>query len=99
VSTIDQREWRVARLVEARCVGAIGCGSSTRLVRERERERDNGKVVLMGGEGRRQSIRIEPATEGNVGGRHTSLGAAYKQGGEIGRFWVRWGMAEVVLLL
>jgi hypothetical protein len=31
------------------------------------RERENDMNVLMGGEGRRQSIRIESATEGNVG--------------------------------
>jgi hypothetical protein len=31
------------------------------------RERENDRNVLMGGEGRRQSIRIESATEGNVG--------------------------------
>jgi hypothetical protein len=31
-------------------------------------------------------VRIEPATEGDVSGWHTSSGAAYRRGGEIGHF-------------
>jgi hypothetical protein len=60
-------------------------------------ERDIGGDVLTGGEGSRQGIRIEPATERNVDVWHTLLGAAYMRGGgEIGRFWVLWEMAEAV---
>jgi hypothetical protein len=47
-----------------------------------ERERDNGRVVLTGSEGRRRDIRIEPTTEGNVGERCISSKAAYMRGGE-----------------
>jgi hypothetical protein len=46
---------------------------------ERERERENNRVVLTCNEGR----------------QCTSSGAACRRGGgEIGRFWVWWGMAE-----
>jgi hypothetical protein len=73
--------------------GALGCGSSMWLVCVcvcvRERERDSDGAVLMGGEGRWRGVRIELTMVGDVGGRCTSLGAVYRRGGEIGRFWVR----------
>jgi hypothetical protein len=51
----------------------------------RERERDNDGAMLTGSEERRRGVRIEPTTEGNVGGRHTSTGVSYMRGGgEIG---------------
>jgi hypothetical protein len=78
----------VTQLIRTRCARALGHDSSTRLVRERERENDG--PVLMDGEGRQRGVRIEPAMERNVGGRCTSSRAAYSLGGwEIGRFWVR----------
>jgi hypothetical protein len=44
-------KWRVVQLVRARRVGALGCGSLMRLVRERERERTMGLCswVVKGG--------------------------------------------------
>jgi hypothetical protein len=94
---MDQRKWN---LIGVQHVGALGPGSSTWLIRERERERDNSGVMLMSGEGKRRSIRIESVMDEDVGGQHTLSGAACRRGGgEIGQFWVRREMVKEVPLL
>jgi hypothetical protein len=81
--SLEELGARCSRMWELNVVGVCVC------VCVCVRERDSDGAVLMGGEGRWRGVRIELTMVGNVGGRCTSLGAVYRRGGEIGRFWVR----------